>query len=72
MLALAGVVFLGTMWPVISKLWSANPVAWTPGSTTGLPPLFVAVTALVAFGPHLSWPAGSGKGLGLSSRCSHS
>jgi len=66
MLALAGVVFLGTMWPVISKLWSANPVGLDAGFYNRVClPLFAAVTALVAFGPHLSWTGGVRERVGL-------
>ena len=59
MLALAAVVFLGTMWPVISRLWSANPVGLDAGFYNRVClPLFALVTALVAFCPVLSWSEG--------------
>ena len=59
MLALSAVVFLGTLWPVISKLWSANPVGLDAGFYNRVClPLFAMVTALVAFCPLLSWSEG--------------
>jgi cytochrome c-type biogenesis protein CcmF len=59
MLALAGVVFLGTLWPVISKLWSANPVGLDAGFYNRVClPLFALVTFLVAFCPLMSWTEG--------------
>lgn len=59
MLALSAVVFLGTLWPVISKLWSANPVGLDAGFYNRVClPLFALVTALVAFCPLLSWSEG--------------
>ncbi|MFP5259693.1 MAG: heme lyase CcmF/NrfE family subunit [Acidobacteriota bacterium] len=59
MLALSAVVFLGTLWPVISKLWSANSVGLDAGFYNRVClPLFALVTALVAFCPLLSWSEG--------------
>ncbi len=59
MLALGGVVFLGTMWPVISTLWSANPVGLDAGFYNRVClPLFALVTFLVAFCPLMSWTEG--------------
>ncbi|MHC1789146.1 heme lyase CcmF/NrfE family subunit [Solidesulfovibrio sp.] len=59
MLALSAVVFLGTLWPVISKLWSANPVGLDAGFYNRVClPLFALATALVAFCPLLSWSEG--------------
>jgi len=59
MLALSAVVFLGTLWPVISKLWSANPVGLDPGFYNRVClPLFALATALVAVCPLLSWSEG--------------
>ena len=59
MLALSGVVLLGTMWPVISKLWSANPVGLDAGFYNRVClPLFAVVTFLVAFCPLMSWTEG--------------
>jgi cytochrome c-type biogenesis protein CcmF len=59
MLALSAVVLLGTLWPVISKLWSANPVGLDAGFYNRVClPLFAMVTFLVAFCPVLSWTEG--------------
>ncbi|WP_428569123.1 MAG: heme lyase CcmF/NrfE family subunit [Solidesulfovibrio sp. DCME] len=59
MLALAAVVFLGTLWPVISKLWSQNPVGLDAGFYNRVClPLFALVTCLVAFCPLMSWTEG--------------
>jgi cytochrome c-type biogenesis protein CcmF len=56
------IVLLGTMWPVISSLWSANPVGLEAGfyNTTTLPFLAVVI-ALLALCPWLSWGSGTGK-----------
>jgi len=70
MLALAGVVLLGTLWPVISKLWSAKPVGLDAGFYNRVClPLFALATALVAFCPNLSFTGGirSRAGLAVSS-----
>ncbi|EFL51330.1 cytochrome c assembly protein [Solidesulfovibrio fructosivorans JJ]] len=67
MLALSAVVFLGTMWPVISKLWSANPVGLDAGFYNRVClPLFVMVTFLVSICPLLSWTEGVRDKLGLA------
>ena len=67
MLALSGVVLLGTLWPVVSKLWSANPVGLDAGFYNRVClPLFAAATALVAFCPNLSWTGGVRERLGLA------
>jgi cytochrome c-type biogenesis protein CcmF len=69
MLALSAVVLLGTMWPVISKLWSQNPVGLDAGFYNRVClPLFALVTCLVAFCPLLSWTEGvrDKAGLGLA------
>jgi cytochrome c-type biogenesis protein CcmF len=67
MLALAGVVLLGTLWPVISALWSSNPVGLEAGFYNRVClPLFAAVTALVAFCPHLSFTGGVRDRIGLA------
>jgi cytochrome c-type biogenesis protein CcmF len=59
MLALSAVVLLGTMWPVVSRLWSANPVGLDAGFYNRVClPLFALVTFLVAFCPLLSWTEG--------------
>jgi len=69
MLALSAVVLLGTMWPVISKLWSQNPVGLDAGFYNRVClPLFALVTCLVAFCPILSWTTGvrDKAGLGIA------
>ena len=67
MLALSAVVFLGTMWPVISKLWSANPVGLDAGFYNRVClPLFALVTLLVTFCPILSWTEGVRDKAGLA------
>ena len=67
MLALSGVVLLGTLWPLISALWSKSPVGLDAGFYNRVClPLFALVTALVAFCPHLSFTGGVRDRLGLS------
>jgi cytochrome c-type biogenesis protein CcmF len=67
MLALSAVVLLGTMWPVISKLWSQNPVGLDAGFYNRVClPLFALVTCLVAFCPLLSWSEGVRDKAGLA------
>ncbi|MGE4535839.1 MAG: heme lyase CcmF/NrfE family subunit [Desulfovibrio sp.] len=67
MLALSAVVLLGTMWPVISKLWSANPVGLDAGFYNRVClPLFAMATFLVALCPLLSWTEGVRDKLGLA------
>ena len=67
MLALAGVVLLGTLWPVISKLWSAKPVGLDAGFYNRVClPLFALATALVAFCPNLSFPGGIRERAGMA------
>ncbi|MFW6235365.1 MAG: heme lyase CcmF/NrfE family subunit [Desulfovibrionales bacterium] len=53
------IVLLGTMWPVISSLWSDNPVGVDARfyNRTTLP-FFVLITALLAVCPWLSWKEG--------------
>ncbi|MBI4807127.1 MAG: heme lyase CcmF/NrfE family subunit [Desulfovibrio sp.] len=59
LMACAGVVFLGTLWPVISKLWSANPVGLDANFYNRVcNPLFVVVGVILAFCPWLSWKDG--------------
>ena len=59
MLALSTVVLLGTLWPVISKLWSANPVGLDAGFYNRVClPLFAMAAFLVAICPLLSWTEG--------------
>ncbi|GFK94275.1 Cytochrome c-type biogenesis protein CcmF [Fundidesulfovibrio magnetotacticus] len=59
MLACALVVFLGTLWPVISKLWSANPVGLDATFYNRVcTPLFVLTGVILAFCPWLGWKEG--------------
>lgn len=59
LLALALVVFMGTMWPVFSKLWSANPVGLDQGFYNRVcNPLFAAIAALLVVCPWMSWKQG--------------
>lgn len=55
-LALALVITLGTLWPVISRLWSDKPVGLSRSfyNITCLP-LFVALTVMLAACPWVSW-----------------
>ncbi|WP_300157871.1 cytochrome c-type biogenesis CcmF C-terminal domain-containing protein [Solidesulfovibrio sp.] len=69
MLALSAVVLLGTLWPVISRLWSESPVGLDAGFYNRVClPLFAMVTFLVAFCPVMSWTEGlrDRTGLGVS------
>jgi cytochrome c-type biogenesis protein CcmF len=54
------IVLLGTMWPVISSIWSANPVGLEAGfyNTTTLP-FLALVVALLALCPWFSWVSGT-------------
>ena len=59
LMACAAVVFLGTMWPVISKLWSVNTVGLDANFYNRVcNPLFVMVGLILAFCPWLSWKEG--------------
>lgn len=59
LMACALVVFLGTLWPVISKLWSANTVGLDANFYNRVcNPLFVMVGLILAFCPWLSWKEG--------------
>ncbi|KAB1443261.1 heme lyase CcmF/NrfE family subunit [Pseudodesulfovibrio senegalensis] len=58
-LALGFVVTLGTMWPVISKLWSANPVGLDQHFYNRVCLPFMSVLVFVfAFCPWLGWKGG--------------
>jgi cytochrome c-type biogenesis protein CcmF len=56
------IVLLGTMWPVISSIWSPNPVGLEAGfyNTTTLPFLTVVI-AILALCPWFSWVSGTGR-----------
>lgn len=59
LLALALVVALGTMWPVISQIWSANSQGLDAGFYNKVcNPLFVLIAVFVIFCPWLSWKEG--------------
>jgi len=59
LLALAVVVFMGTLWPVFSKLWSENPVGLGADFYNRVcTPLFALIGVFLAFCPHMSWKAG--------------
>lgn len=69
LLAIGGVILMGTMWPVISSLWSAQPVGLDQGFYNRVTlPLFVAVAALLVVCPWLQWKEGlrDRRGLGLA------
>lgn len=58
-LAIGAVVMLGTMWPVLSKLWSENPVGLGEGFYNRVClPLFALLTLLLAVCPWLGWKGG--------------
>jgi len=59
MFVCAAVVFLGTLWPVISKLWSANPMGLDASFYNRVcTPLFVMAGVILAFCPWLGWKEG--------------
>lgn len=59
LLAIGAVVMLGTMWPVISRLWSENPVGLGEGFYNRVClPLFALLTLLLAVCPWLGWKGG--------------
>ncbi len=69
LLAIGGVILMGTMWPVISSLWSAQPVGLDQGFYNRVTlPLFLAVAALLVICPWLQWKEGlrDRRGLGIA------
>jgi cytochrome c-type biogenesis protein CcmF len=62
-LGLIGViVLLGTMWPVISRIWSESPMGvGIPFYNATTLPFFVMIVALLAVCPWLSWSSGVSK-----------
>ncbi|MBI9111586.1 heme lyase CcmF/NrfE family subunit [Maridesulfovibrio ferrireducens] len=59
LLALGLVVGLGTMWPVISKMWSANPVGLDANFYNRVClPLFTLLILIFAVCPWFSWKEG--------------
>ncbi len=62
-LALGIIVFLGTMWPVISSLWSPAPVGFDAGFYNRVcVPVFVLMAVVLVFCPWLGWKGGLRKG----------
>ncbi len=58
-LALAVVVLLGTLWPVLSRLWSEKPQGFGPGFyNTVCLPLFALLALLLTLCPWLGWKGG--------------
>ena len=58
-LALGAVVFLGTMWPLISKIWSQNPIGLKPDFYNRVClPIFALASVLLVFCPWLGWKQG--------------
>ncbi|WP_461210762.1 heme lyase CcmF/NrfE family subunit [Desulfocurvus sp. DL9XJH121] len=58
-LALGAVVLLGTMWPVISNIWSPNPQGLDAGFYNRVClPLFTLVAVFLVFCPWLGWKGG--------------
>jgi len=63
LLVLGGVILMGTMWPVFSKLWSANPVGLDAGFYNRVCLPFFVVLALMLFAcPWLEWKGGVRRG----------
>jgi len=59
LLATALVIFLGTMWPVISHLWSPSPVGLDAGFYNRVClPLFTAMAVFLVFCPWMGWKGG--------------
>lgn len=62
-LALSAVTIIGTLWPVISRLWSEKPVGLSPAFyNTVCLPLFVLLLFFLAVCPWLSWVPRAGRG----------
>lgn len=58
-LCIGGIVFLGVLWPVISGLWSANPVGLDAGFYNRVClPLFAVMAVIMAFCPWFSQKSG--------------
>jgi len=59
LLAVGLVIFLGTMWPVISNIWSPNPVGLDAGFYNRVClPLFALVALFLVFCPWMGWKSG--------------
>ena len=53
------IIGFATLWPVISKLWSANPVGLKANFYNNIIlPLLTVILALAAFAPWISWQQG--------------
>lgn len=62
-LALGLIVFLGTMWPVISSLWSVAPQGFDAGFYNRVClPVFALMAVVLVFCPWLGWKGGLRKG----------
>jgi cytochrome c-type biogenesis protein CcmF len=59
LLAIGVVIFLGTMWPVISNLWTQNPEGLKPGFYNRVClPLYTLTAVVLVFCPWLKWRGG--------------
>ncbi len=59
LIALGAIIGLGTMWPVVSKLWSAKPVGLDAGFYNRVClPLFAVLVLLFSACPWLGWKQG--------------
>ena len=68
LLALGVVILMGTMWPVISNIWSENPEGLKPGFYNRVClPLFTLIAVLLTMCPWFGWKGGvkRKKGLGM-------
>ena len=60
LLAIGAVVLLGTMWPVISRLWSSSDVGLDAGFYNRVClPLFALFVILLTFCPWVGWKSGT-------------
>ncbi len=69
LLAIGGVILMGTMWPVISSLWSAQPIGLDVHFYNRVTlPLFLGIAALLVVCPWLQWREGlrDRRGLGIA------
>ncbi|MFP4109997.1 MAG: heme lyase CcmF/NrfE family subunit [Desulfonatronovibrio sp.] len=59
LLALAIIVAMGTMWPVISRIWTSNPIGLGPDFYNRVClPLFTLMAVLLCFCPWFNWKKG--------------
>ncbi|EGJ51541.1 heme lyase CcmF/NrfE family subunit [Desulfocurvibacter africanus] len=69
LLAIGGVILMGTMWPVISSLWSSQPIGLDAHFYNRVTlPLFLGIAALLLVCPWLQWREGlrDRRGLGIA------